>query len=284
MKHVSVIITMIIIGVLITPCLGTEPAEDYFAKGKTRIYKYIQECSSDTTYYKYSVEKDTVINGIDYHKIIGCDLKDGEDWWYLGYENSGRIYHIIENYDNSVLIPYEDYSLEEGEMAPYFNSDTNTYENYGLLIGKVQYLLIKGVTRKVMTINYHNGKFADFWVEGIGAVYSHYMCGQPVHGTKTLIGCYLDGVCLFDSDDIPLLSSVTCTETDLRLKIFPDRIYYDAGSERIRMILYDLNGSKVSEHLNSGILEIPTTSLLHGVYILEVSERYSSKIRKKILL
>lgn len=233
----------------------------------------------DTIYYEHTVEKDTIINDIIYKKVKAKNLENQNDWWYLGYDYNNQIYRYDENYG---LLPWENYNLNIGDYTPIFEG--GVYVDFYLYVADIKYISIKGITRKVLSIEYPKGRFIDYWVEGIGAIYSHMISGCPEHGTSTLIGCYLGDECLFDIDDIPLLSNVSGIEDDDQLRIFPDRIIFNPGDERNSIVLYDINGIMVCGISDIGAIEIDTTSLSHGIYILEVTAGNSFNQRKKIIL
>lgn len=260
--------------------------DEYYAIGKTWIYEKITHGLSPRYFSSISVSDSIVDPNI--FKKIECNYldqdQDEEKWSYWACDMDGKIYHLFPEENASMLIPYEDYTLEEGDVAPYFNSETGTYEDFGMHVDKVENIMIKGRYRKVMTMKYPNGSFADYWIEGIGSVYSRYICGQPIHATITLLSCYLDGECLFDQDDIPLLSKLG---TNIKLDdIVLDfhKIKYDAGSDIAIMSVFDMNGVLISKITGTGMLEIDKNSLNQGIYIVCVESIGSRCIRRKICM
>lgn len=267
-------------------CLGNESNNEYFPIGKTFVFEQITH-NQDAQYICHTVVKDTIIDDDTYQKIQ-CEYLDKdydqEKWSYLVHEKNGMVFHLFSDDNYSSLIPYLDYSLGEGEIAPYFNSATGSFENYGMYVGKVEYLTIKNHQRKIMTMEFPKGHFSDYWIEGIGAVHSHYMCGQPLHGTQTLIGCYHDEECLFDIADLSLFNEVSENMIRKNISILDDKISYNAGADRIKLKLYNLSGISTSETEGSEILELPTDLLPKGIYVLEISSKKSTPYRTKIML
>lgn len=264
------------------PSYGNELMDEYFALGKSRIYESIGICRDDTTYYKQTVVGDTII-GNEVYKIIDSEyIKNNENSWsFLGYEENGIIYVLSSESEDETHTPYLDFNLNEGDTA-YYSSEKGIYENYGMYVGNVQYMNIKGFNRKVMTIERPKGYFIDFWIEGIGALYSHHICGQPQHKTVTLIGCYLGDQCIFDSNDILLLCGTEDIEATDQLKIFQDKISYNAMASETNLSLYSMDGTLYCRTSGVGLIEISTQYLNSGIYIVEICNDTHYNLRKKI--
>ncbi len=219
----SFIATILIIFFSIACAWSMSP---FFENDKTWVRKDYDPYMPDNGVfvYKYSVEKDTIVDNVTAKKIHIERLDNDErnsfrEGFAIYYEENDCIF-IVSEEDSFVKLM--DFSVNVGDRV-----------REDLIVTKTETINIKGVNRCVITIQRDsNPNDITYWIEGIGATKDNYMNAfeSPVGRIDELVNCYLGDKCLYSEEDLNKLNEIenVITDTDESETLF------DLNGQRIR--------------------------------------------------
>ena len=278
--------------------------DDLATENRARVQLYRSDYN-DTIYYQLGIKGDTLVNGIEYKKLIECShlgfpiegrcvggiRADGDGKYYFVslppfLEAIGRMYICME--DQEVLL--YDFSLsvwdEWQAPCPFYTSPYVVSE-----VGEEEFC---GIMRKVIVMD--DDPYAQ-WVGGIG---SNDGLLYPIHVEILLCGVAHRTVEVFQDEKSiyknPEFEGIDYTEigewqdAENGLSLFPNptkdllQLQYSHGAIPVKIELYDLQGRLVRTQ-NKAFESIDLSQLPPGNYMMRVimddGKSYTDKVVKE---
>jgi hypothetical protein len=244
--------------------------------------------------YWVKFQADTLINDLEYKKVMQSDDSLHSNWYVKGFIREDVTSQKVYLYDvyNQVDILLYDFSLETGDSIlagdgeSYAKVDTVIYKPFG------------NSTDTLKQICFDSGCNTR-WIEGIGSLWG------VMEGLNAffITGEISKLVCYYDNDNLvyhnpefetcfPVSTSVSILKfgNKKNIKIFPnpasDKITIHSLRSRIFEVeIYDLTGTCLYQNLNVGSnrVELKTDKLSKGMYVLKVRDE-REKISQKMVI
>jgi len=247
-------------------------------------YAYIRQTGSagdfEVDYFNYQLQGDTVINGLNYKKLLyGCS---GDNIAVLREDNQ-KVF-IIRQQENEQLL--YDFNLKEGDSM---KKNGLTYS-----VTKIDTIQVGNTKRKKFIFDFGY----DTWIEGVGSLNDFYplqpyLLGYIAQGInyqkKGLDIVYRTDEWYFNENDCknndiqPSLSSRDCS---IYMKDNGIHIHF-SSSITVRISILDVGGRLYfqSPFFSSEDVIIPSFAFPKGIYLLKIFEKDKNRenIHKIIL-
>jgi len=264
--------------------------------------------------YTIRFEKDTIINGVDYTKIIR-DMhfySTAEIIGYIREDSSGRIYSMNTSFDEGLLY---DFSANQGDtilmrntMMDWWDYGCPFFAELTIVVDTIYTIDTQdGVTRRVLTVRRATDILQEIWIEGIGSLAGVIKSGANLYdelSCPSIVWNYL--MCYFEDDSLvyyhTFLGEHDCrhyyninveeeSKNTSQFKIMPNPFNQNLSisfenpvyGEKHEITIKTLVGRIVyKETLNSDI-SLDLSFLSKGIYLLVLINRdfqYTTKIIK----
>lgn len=276
-----------------TYTFASEEYLEFFTSGKKCNYERVNGHNPDAphVFFSISVIGDTIIGEYE-GKILHHIQPDntgtlmGEQYW-IGVEIEGRTYSYDDDLD--FFAPLCDFNFSTGDTIRFcqYTKDGPTHLNYGMIVTRSNIINIRGVDRKVLTLEYPLGTYVDNWIEGIGSIHHRFPTfGSWTHGDiTTMTDCYIEDVCVYEDGDLDEYNKVEDIQAEqIKLIIDSTELKCDFNRSKGYISLSGINGI-IYEHVEgSGELSINITELPEGLYIAEACNAFSCIIKQKLFI
>jgi len=289
-------------------------AQHYYPVPNTNVNWNVDENGPDyiifTTYYSDNINKDTIINNINYTKIFEnispSKVSFTEKHIYTGAfrsDTSGKTYFIPADSLTEFLII--DLTKNKGDSVKNIlvygipNTTGKTPKLINLNVDSVNYFHAGPYILKRMLLSNQNFtiKMSLFWIEKVGcnAGYKNY-CLYPMYNIN--MSCMSSNDTIYYNNYynyVPIYQQGKCDNnvglnTDIEIPaidIFPnpmiEKLYINQILQKTELFLYNLEGQLwIQKSLNPGKSEIELSNLIKGVYILKLLSNNNIYITKII--
>jgi hypothetical protein len=244
--------------------------------------------------YWIKFEEDTLINDLNYKKVMRADDSMHSEWHLGGFireDNANQKVYLYNSYSQKEMLLY-DFSLEQGDSIlswggyQYVKVDTVIYEPFG------------NSTDSLKQICFFGSCSSRSWIEGIGSL-SGILEGLEitVGGTPELVCYYENNNLIYHNPDFEtcfpegIVVSASMPDNKKNIEIFPnparDKITLVSLPEHsIKEIwLYSITGTCLYSNTNVGsnLYKIQTGHFPAGSYILRVSNGIEVVTQKIVL-
>lgn len=202
------------------------------------------------------------INGLDYRETMSTGSES-----FLLRENNGLVYKYIESTQEELLM--FDFTLEVGDV---FNVSESIYTDFPnihvscvtndlfsyvyeseLHVSDVDYVVLAGEERKIITFEENSAWFNYVWIEGIGNMTGFDLMNEMIDITDySILSCFTTG-----EDTYFMFGATSCDNTTL-------------NTQEHMLSKIVLSPNPVT---NSAILQIPEESGIDQLVILDASGR-----------
>ena len=243
--------------------------------------------------YAIRVAQDTVINGVEYHKLLRST--DGEEPWIF----NGAL--IRE--DSSQKVFYRNGSSEE--LIYDFNLAINDTVFFEFEIPQCENMIVEAIdsialndesVRKRLTIriNYGNDFFGtDYWIAGVGSTF--FGSFSYIDNCRLELGSRL--LCFFEDGDLAypetpencVLSNTEETLFQNNIQIYPNPVsdqlkIIDVDQQLTSFEIFNLTGKLIKRGtINSTDQTVSLENIRPGMYLLSLRTKAGTKLVKKIL-
>lgn len=280
-----------------TYTFASEEYLKFFTTGKICNYERVNGHNPDAPhdFFSISVIGDTLIGeyeGKILHNIHPDNTENtlypfiAEQYW-IGVEIEGSTYSYNDELD--YLAPLCDFNFSTGDTIRFcqYTKDGPIHLNYGMIVTRSNIINIRGINRKVLTLEYPLGTYVDNWIEGIGSIHHRFPTfGSWIHGDiTTMTNCYIEDVCVYEDGDLNEYNNVLGTQAEqINLIINSNELKCNFNSSKGYMSLYGTNGITYGRAEGSGELIINITELPKGLYIVETCNAFSCIIKQKLFI
>jgi hypothetical protein len=255
--------------------------------------------------YTIRFEEDTIINGVDYTKIIR-DMHFYSTVEIIGYireDSSGRIYSMNTSFDEGLLY---DFSANQGDTILMRNTMMDSWD-YGcpffaeltIVVDTIYTIVTQdSVTRRVFTVRRTTDILQEIWIEGIGSLAGVIKSGANLYdelSCPSIVWNYL--MCYFEDDSLvyyhTFLGEHDCrhyyninveeeSKNTSQIKTMPNPVtgsfFRIVSLEPLKGEIYLYNSLGIlvyREIVNSSEknIKVPTSSLPPGVYFLKIIDK-----------
>ncbi len=242
--------------------------------------------------YWIKFQGDTLINDLEYKKVLQADDLLHSDWYENGYireDAANQKVYLYDKYSNEDMLLY-DFRLEPGDSIltgdgeSYAKAESVIYETFG------------NSNDTLKQIYFDSG---SVWIEGIGSLWgvleglnAFYMLGEITE----LVCYYENGVLVYHNPDFETCFpdsttvSVSMFGNKKDIEIFPnparDKITINTpGSRILEVEIYDLTGTCLyrNVNINSNRIDLETAKLPKGMYVLKVRDERDTISRKIVI-
>ena len=247
--------------------------------------------ATDYAFNSYTVQGDTMINGITCSKLnrhtYSCNFRPYTEYMY---RDSNKVYYWNAG-DNSFSLLY-DFGVQPGNSykIPVVEGNTATapYDTFTVTIDSIYTLNINGQNKQVQVVHqtsmlYPNWTIHHSIIEGIGSdqqmfVWDGAACdAQWDRGLRcyedSILGLYETGI-VDSCEEVFTLTSLDIQLTDDEFMVYPvpasDFIHWtgtEAGFQKVRLI--DINGRVIRE-AETYDRKMDLRGIENGIYIIEV--------------
>ena len=240
--------------------------------------------------YWIKFEGDTIINDLEYKKVLQADDSIHSDWYINGFireEVANQKVYLYDKYRDENMLLY-DFSLETGDSI--LTGD-------GVFFAKVDSVIYEPFGNSTDTLKQIYFDSGGVWIEGIGSLWG------VLEGLNAfyMVGATLKLVCYYENDflvyhnpdfetcfpDITTVS-VSMFGNKKEIEIFPnpasDKItIYSQSSRILEVKIYDLTGTCLYQkfYTETNRIDLNTDYFPKGMYVLKVKDErdtISSKI------
>jgi hypothetical protein len=252
--------------------------------GTENIYNYRS--------YWIKFQGDSLINDLEYKKVLQTDDSLHSDWYVNGFireDAATQKVYLYDSYSNEDMLLY-DFSLEQGDSI---------LAGDGVFFAKVDSVIYEPFGNSTDTLKQIYFDSGGVWIEGIGSLWG------VLEGLNAfyMVGATLKLVCYYENDFLVYHNpdfetcfpdsttvSVSMFGDKKEIEIFPnparDKITIYSQSSRILAVeIYDLTGTCVYRNLNAGSNrgDLETDKFSKGMYVLKVRNERETISRKIVI-
>jgi hypothetical protein len=242
--------------------------------------------------YWIKFQGDTLINDLEYKKVLQVDDSLYSDWYVNGFireDAATQKVYLYDSYSNEDMLLY-DFSLEQGDSIL-----TGNGESYA----KVDTIIYEPFGNSTDTLKQIYFAWGGRWIEGIGSLWGvlEGLNAFYMTGAITKLVCYFENdilvyhnpdfeTCFPDSTTV----SVSMFGNKKDIEVFPnpasDKITINTPGSRIFEVeIYDLTGTCLYRKLNieTNRIDLNTDNLPKGLYILKIRDERDTISRKIVI-
>lgn len=268
---------------------------EFYTIGKRCNYERIDGHNPDGqhVYICMTVIGDTIVGEYEGRKLQNIQQNPTEDLSrpfitehiFVVKEKDGCTYSYDDELD--YWIPQCDFTLTVGDTIKYcqYTYDGPVQFRDGMIVSRSETINIRGVNRKVLTLESVEGKYVDNWIEGIGSIHNRYSgFGSWTHGSlTTMLDCYVDDICVYQDGDLDEYNELPSIEaSSCKLTVRNSELSYDVKHSKGYVSIYGMDGICHGHKEGIGILVIPISDLKEGIYLIEANCSNCSIVREKI--
>lgn len=243
--------------------------------------------------YAIRVAQDTVINGVEYHKLLRST--DGEEPWIFNgalirEDSSQKVFYGIGSSEELIY----DFNLAVNDTV-FFEFEIPQCEN--MIVEAIDSITLNdGSVRKRLTIriNYGNDFFGtDYWIAGVGS--TSFGSFSYIDNCRLELGSRL--LCFFEDEDLVypetsencLLSNTEETLLQNNIQLYPNPFFnqlviIDEDQQLTNYEIFNLTG-KLIKHgtINLTSQTIDFEGIHSGIYLLMLETKSGTELIRRIL-
>lgn len=252
--------------------------------GTENIYNYRS--------YWIKFQGDTLINDLEYKKVLQADDSIHSDWYVNGFireDVANQKVYLFDSYSKEDMLLY-DFRLEQGDSI---------LAGDGVFFAKVDSVIYEPFGNSTDTLKQIYFDSGGVWIEGIGSLWG------VLEGLNAfyMVGAITELVCYYENDFLVYHNSdfETCFPDSTTvsvsmfgnkkdIEIFPnpsrDKITIYSQSRRILEVeIYDLAGICLYRKLNieTNQIDLNTDHFPKGIYVLKVRDERDTISRKIVI-